>query len=339
MAEWFYNPETLLYERVDEPRWKRSLRFVALIAGVAAVVVFNFWIYLFVLGWELPRTVSLKKINSQWQTRIELMNRHLDFYEETLRGLEERDDNVYRAIYGLNSIPEEMFAHEYGDAHRYDYLDEGGASALLKRTRRRIDRLSKRVSVRSTALDEVCQLSGQAGDMLFCVPAVPPLCPDKRNVRKTSSFGYRRDPVRGGGEYHQGVDFAAKKGTPIYSTGDGVIEMADFKFRGYGNEVVINHGYGYSTRYAHLQTIEVAEGMKVRRGERIGTVGNSGKSTGAHLHYEVIYRGRRVNPLNYMDLNMPADEYFAMIRARSEETPYDKRKSTTELIRRRRNSQ
>src|SRR5574344_704082 len=131
-----------------------------------------------------------------------------------------------------------------------------------------------------------------------------------------------------------GQDFATKRGNPVYVTGGGVVEKANFQFNGYGNEIVVNHGYGYETRYAHLNTIEVTEGMKLQRGDRIGTVGATGKSTGSHLHYEVIYRGNRVNPLNYMDLSMPESEYRAMIEKRSAESPRGKMSSTTELLRR-----
>ena len=127
---------------------------------------------------------------------------------------------------------------------------------------------------------------------------------------------------------------ATATGTPVYATGDGVVTMAEFKSNGYGNQVVIDHGYGYQSRYAHLSVITVAEGMTVKRGEQIGNVGSTGKSTGAHLHYEVVYRGNRVNPMNYMDFNMSLDEYRSMIGTRRQESPVGKRTSTTELLRR-----
>ena len=170
--------------------------------------------------------------------------------------------------------------------------------------------------------------------MISCVPNVPPLMTSPGNFRLSSGFGYREDPVYGGAERHVGQDFAADKGTPVYVTGDGVVEKTSFQFRGYGNEIVIDHGYGYKTRYAHLNTIEVTEGMKLSRGDRIGTVGSTGKSTGNHLHYEVIYMGERKNPRNYMDVDMPADEYAALINRRGAENPVGKRSSTMELLRR-----
>jgi len=335
MVQWIYNPDTLLYERVDEPWWRRPLRIVCLVLGVAAVVVVNLWLYIFVLGFDLPKTAMLKKTNSMWQSRIEIFNRQLDFYDQTLSGLETRDDEVYRAIYGLDAVSGRS---GFGNKEFYDNLESEGASLQLRRTIRRLELMSVRATVESASLDEVHDISSHSGDMLSCVPSIPPLCPDRAIIHLSSSYGYRRDPVYGGGEFHQGQDFSARKGYPVYATGDGVVELADFKFRGYGNELVIDHGYGYKTRYAHLNTIEVAEGMKVSRGERVGTVGNSGKSTGAHLHYEVIYRDRRMNPLNYMDIDIPVKEYNSMVLTRKDESPYDKKRSTGELLRRRRDS-
>ncbi len=128
---------------------------------------------------------------------------------------------------------------------------------------------------------------------------------------------------------------AAPTGTPVFCTGDGVVVQAEFKSNGYGNQIVIDHGFGYQTRYAHLSVITVVAGMRVKRGEQIGNVGSTGKSTGPHLHYEVLYRDNRVNPMNYMDFNMPLDEYRAMIETRREDSPVGKKSSTTELLRRR----
>jgi murein DD-endopeptidase MepM/ murein hydrolase activator NlpD len=150
--------------------------------------------------------------------------------------------------------------------------------------------------------------------MASCIPAIPPINPDKRKYRLSSPFGYRSDPFSGRSTLHRGVDFSMKPGNPIYATGDGVVESVSFEFFGYGNSVVIDHGFGYKTRYAHMKTISVAEGMPVKRGECLGQSGNSGKSSGPHLHYEVLYKGRPVNPYNYYDLDMTPEEYATMVQ-------------------------
>ena len=265
---------------------------------------------------------------------MNLMDRQLDIYEQTLTGIEQRDDDVYRSIYGLNPIPEQVRNSGLEGVNRYAELDRLGANSHLRRAVRRLDDLTKRTYVRSKSLDEVRDLSRKAGDMISCVPNVPPILPAPGSYRLSSSFGYRIDPVYGGGERHGGQDFATKTGTPVYVTGDGVVEKTGMHLWGYGNEIVVDHGYGYQTRYAHLNTIEVAPGMKLHRGDRIGTVGNTGKSTGSHLHYEVIDKGNRVNPMNFLDMNMPEDEYRAMIERRSEEGRSTAAKSTMELLRR-----
>jgi murein DD-endopeptidase MepM/ murein hydrolase activator NlpD len=140
------------------------------------------------------------------------------------------------------------------------------------------------------------------------------MCPEKGSYRMSSSFGLRSDPFSGARTKHNGVDFAMKSGTPLYATGDGVVEKVKFELFGYGNQVVVNHGFGYKTRYAHMSVITVAEGMKLKRGQCLGLSGNSGKSSGPHLHYEVIYKGAHVNPANYYDLSIAVDEYSTMVQ-------------------------
>lgn len=336
MAKWVYNPETLLYEPQNESKGLKFLRICALVIIAPALAALYFWLYTSVFNLELPKTSFLRHKNAAYLAKIELLNRQMDIYEEALTGIEERDDHVYRSIYGLGEIPDEVKSSGFGDGERYTYLDEFGANATLKATVRRMDVLTKRAWLQSKALEEVDQLAKDAGDMIACVPSVPPILPETGKYHLSSPFGYRTDPVYGGGEYHAGQDIATHRGNPVYATGDGVIEVADFNFRGYGNEVLIDHGYGYKSHYAHLNTIEVVPGMTVHRGDRIGTVGNSGKSTGCHLHYEVIYLGSCVNPMNFMDMDMPIEEYKAMIAGRAQESVHGKKNSTSELLNRHR---
>lgn len=337
MAKLIYNPETLLYEIQEESKSRKAIIITLMAIGAVGLVCLYFWLYTCVFGWDLPKTAALKRRNARWQARMELVTRRLDVYEQTLEGIENRDDDVYRSIYGLNEVPAELSSSGPDWNSRYEELDRLGADQGLKSMVRRMDDLTRRVYVQGKALDEVAAVSRQTGDMISCVPSVPPVLPDPSKIHLSSPFGMRSDPVYGGGEYHTGQDIAADRGYPVYAPGDGVVEKAESNFGGYGNEVVINHGYGYKTRYAHLNTIEVAPGNKVKRGDRIGTVGSTGKSTGPHLHYEVIYRDERVNPMNYMDINMSLDEYKSMISQREAESPFGKRSSTSELIRRRSN--
>lgn len=333
IRNYIFNPETLLYEEADEPKIRRILRALAFAVGAVALASLYLWLYLSVFGLELPKTVFLKMQNARWAAKMEILGHQMDRAQLALKGVEERDDEVYRSIFGLNAVSEELKNSGIGGVNRYADLVEQGASPLLLETMKRLDLLSKRTYVQSRALDEIAAVSRNAGDMVSCIPSVMPVCPDRGKVHLTSPFGYRTDPIRGHRARHEGQDFGCAKGTPVYAPGDGVVEVTGSHFRGYGNEIIINHGYGYKTHYAHLNTIEVVEGMSVHRGQRIGTVGSTGKSTGPHLHYEVIYKGARVNPARYFDPSIPQEEYKAMIAEHNEDV--SRRPSTSDIINRR----
>jgi murein DD-endopeptidase MepM/ murein hydrolase activator NlpD len=287
---------------------------LVLFAGSLLLSVFYFWIYSSVLDLELPKTIILKKQNAEWASKMEVMNRQLDRYDESLTALQMRDDDIYRSIFGMHEIPAEIRNAGFGGVNRYEHLDGIDKQNLLKNTVVRLDVLTKKSYVQSKSFDEVAQLSKRAGDMASCIPAIPPVVPDRRIYRLSSGFGYRSDPFSGRSKRHTGVDFALKPGNPIYATGDGVVESVKFEFFGYGNQVVVDHGFGYKTRYAHLKSIGVIEGMKIKRGECIGESGNSGRSSGPHLHYEVMYKGNHVNPANYYDLTITPEEYSTMVQ-------------------------
>jgi len=334
MKNYIFNPETLLYEDRNEPPYFRKLRIAVLAAAGVGLVVLYFWLYLSVFHLELPKTAILRKQHLRMELKMDLLSRELDVCNRTLSGIEERGGKVYRSIYGLGDSPQGLRMPVFENTTSYKELNDRGANSQIKKIAWRMYDLEIRAYSQSKSLGEVGIVSAHAGEMISCVPAIPPLLPKPGTFHLSSSFGGRTDPVYGGYEFHTGQDFAAPHGTPVYSTGDGVVEKAEAKFRGYGNEIVINHGYGYKTRYAHLSTIEVTEGMKVLRGEKIGSVGCTGKSTGPHLHYEVIYRDKKVNPWSYMDLKMPVDEYQAMVDERKDSSPRGKVLSTSELLKR-----
>lgn len=314
------NPRTLAYEVKNRSKKMRVIRSVALLAASVALAVFYFWIYTSVFGLELPKTLMLKKKNAEWHSKLEVLNTQLDRYDEALVALQMRDDDIYRSIFGMHEIPAEVRNAGFGGVNRYEYLEGVDPSGSLKNTVMRLDVLTKKSYVQSKSFDEVAQLSKRAGDMASCIPAIPPVVPDKKIYRLSSSFGFRRDPFTGRSKRHSGVDFALKPGNPIYASGNGVVESVKFEFFGYGNSVLIDHGFGYKTRYAHLKSICVSEGMKIKRGECIGESGNSGRSSGPHLHYEVIYKDKHVNPANYFDLEITPEEYAAMVQNTADAT-------------------
>ena len=307
------DPETLLYEIENVSTKSRFLKMAALVVASVALSCVYLWLFTSVLGLELPKTTMLRKSNAKWISKLELMNRQLDMYDETLRGLGIRDDEIYRNIFGMNEIPQEVRNAGFGGVNRYAYLDNISENSLLKMTTIRLDVLTKKTFVQSKSFDDVESLSRRAGDMASCIPAVLPIVPDRSKFRLSSSFGYRSDPISGKTRMHTGFDFALKPGNPVYATGDGVVASVTFDLFNYGNSIVIDHGFGYKTRYAHLKTVLVTEGMKIKRGECIAESGNTGKSTGPHLHYEVMFKGKYVNPVNYFDLDMPIEEYSSMV--------------------------
>ncbi|MCQ2140311.1 MAG: M23 family metallopeptidase [Bacteroidales bacterium] len=312
------NPETLLFEQLKKvPLRRKFLKSMLLFLGSIALALLYFWIYTSVLKFDTPKTAILKWQNTSWNSKLEVLNANLDGYDDMLQGLETRDAEVYRSIFGLNDIPQELLHSGIASASRYDWLDGVSQGSQLRRTAERLDHLTKEVYVNSKSFDEVGTLSKMAGDMASCIPAIPPINPGGK-YHIASPFGHRTDPVYGGGEFHKGVDFATDKGTPIYATGDGVVDVIKYEFNGYGNQVIIDHGFGYKTRYAHMNVVYVAEGIKLKRGDCIGEVGSTGKSTGPHVHYEVLYKDTQVDPAAFYDLDLTKKEYEDLVRSRKE---------------------
>lgn len=320
MRKYILNPETLLYEIKEASLKSKIFKVILLLTGSIVLAVLYLWIYTSVFGLDLPKTALLKAEKARWDARIELMNSRLDRYEGNLDALRIRDDDIYRSIFGMNEIPSSVRNAGIGGVDKYSFLDGLESDNVLKNTAIRIDRLTRKAYVQSKSFDEVASISRTAGDMASCIPAIPPIIPDPSKYNLSSPFGYRSDPFTTNAKMHTGVDLAMKVGNPVFATGDAVVESVEFDFFGYGNSIILDHGFGYKTRYAHLNSVSVIEGMKVSRGDRIGEVGQSGRASGPHLHYEVLYKGERVNPANYFDLSMSVQEYQAMVDKRQGES-------------------
>ena len=320
MRNYILNPETLLYEIKEVSLKSKLFKVLLLLTGSIALAVLYLWFFTSVLGIDLPKTALLKAEKARWASRIEVLNSHLDRYESNLQALQVRDDDIYRSIFGMNEVPSNVRLAGIGGVDKYSFLDGLESDNALKNTAIRIDRLTRMAYVQSKSLDEVASISKTAGDMASCIPAIPPIIPDASKYNLSSPFGYRSDPFTGEARLHTGVDLAMKVGNPVYATGDGVVEAVNFEFFGYGTTLIIDHGFGYKTLYAHLNSVNVIEGMNVKRGDCIAEVGQSGRASGPHLHYEVHYKGERVNPANYFDLSMSKDEYLAMVGKRQAES-------------------
>jgi murein DD-endopeptidase MepM/ murein hydrolase activator NlpD len=245
-----------------------------------------------------------------WRARVERLSTHMDHQEELLSLLEVRDDKIYRSVYGLDEIPPEVRGSGIGGENRYEKL----AGTSLEAVVRRQDIIEKRAYVQSKSFDDITILQNSAGDMAAHIPAIPPMSTDRNTYHMSSPFGFRSDPLLGYTKRHTGMDFACPPGNPIYATGDGVVVKVAHERKGYGNHVEIDHGFGYKTRYAHMSEIFVEEGQKLLRGDCIGLSGKSGRITGPHLHYEIMYRKDYVNPALYMDLDISPKDYYELVR-------------------------
>lgn len=299
------------------PRKYLPKAFIVLLLASGLAVLY-LYLYPSLFGQDLPKTAWLRRRNAEWTSRIEVIRMEQQNLDEILEGLKGRDENLYRAIFGLGNIPDEVRNSGLGGRTRYNWLEGVGSGSTLAQTALRSDILTKKAYIQSKSYDEIESIARKAGDMASCIPAIPPMKPGTFSL--SSPFGYRSDPINGDSKLHSGMDFACPPGNPVYASGSGKVESVGNEFTGYGNSVVIDHGFGYKTRYAHLRDIYVVEGMDIRRGDLLGTSGNSGRVTGPHLHYEVYYKGGVVNPHNYMDLTMSQEEYEALVKARSEDS-------------------
>lgn len=305
-----YNPKTQAYDRIYPTLKHRVItavrRFFAN-AGVAAAV---FVILLLIFG--SPSEKELRTENSRLKSQYELMSKELDNALGVLQDIQERDDNLYRVIFNADPIPADIRTSSYIGTNRYDSLENMQNARLVINTTHKLDLLKKQLYIQSNSFDEIVRLCKGKDKMYKCIPAIQPVA-NKNLKSMASGYGKRIDPIYGTARYHEGMDFSAEIGTAIYATGDGVVEEVGWE-SGYGKSVVINHGYGYKTRYAHMNDYNVRKGEKVVRGQIIGEVGNTGKSTGPHLHYEVRLKGKAVNPVNYYFMDLTPEEYDEMIK-------------------------
>ena len=311
-----FNAQTLAYEVHRTSLRKRFSKGLLLFSLSLAAFAGYYFLYTQYLGFETPKTAYLKQRYAAANSKFELLERKFEQSNQALAELQMRDNNIYRPIFGMEELSQDVRNAGFGGVNRYAHLQAASSSQSLMDAVKRMDVIYKKAFVQSRSYDEVSLLAKRADEMAQCVPAIPPVALE--NVRLSSLFGYRTDPVYGSRRMHQGVDLSGNRGEPIYSAGNGTVVEVRRNFFGYGREIVVDHGFGYKTRYAHLQEMFVKVGDEVKRGEQIATMGNTGKSVGVHLHYEVIYRERRVNPLNYYNQEVKGEEYMAMVNRRDE---------------------
>lgn len=305
-----YNPQTVKYEKV-KLTWKdKFFRFLTyFFATIVIAVAYNL---VFSAFFDTPKEKGLKRENEQLKLQYEILNKRFDLVENTLQDLQQRDNNIYRVIFETDPIPPSIREAGYGGTERYKKLKNLDNSELVVKTAKRLDKLSKQLYVQSRSYDQIINMADNKEEMLSSIPAIMPIS-NEDLTRTASGYGWRIHPIYKIKKFHEGMDFTASTGTEIYATGDGVVETVKKSYRGYGKRVVIDHGFGYKTRYAHLADFNVRKGQKVKRGDIIGYVGNSGLSVAPHLHYEVEKDGEKINPVHYYFNDLSPEQYEKMI--------------------------
>lgn len=314
--KYYYDTETCKYERVKVGTWDIALSLmgflsVATVIAITMVLVYNIY-------FESPKEALQKKENEELRLYYDILNREMDAAQEMMVALQKRDDDIYRVINEAEPIPRTIREGGIGGTKRYKKLLEQGLEQekLILSTLKKIESLKKQMYIQTKSYDEIVLLAKNKDQMYASIPAIQPVT-NKELTRLASGFGRRIDPIYKVRRMHYGVDFSAPRGTPVYTTGDGVVKKVKTNYGGYGKEILIDHGYGYVTRYAHLSEFNIKKGQKVKRGECIGYIGSTGKSTAPHLHYEVIKDKRKVNPVHYFYNDLNEKEYQKILELSS----------------------
>lgn len=315
-AKFIIDPLTLSVKQVEKSGKYITAR---LLSGIGLSVILGFAIaFAYFRFANSPRENSLSREINYYELKIQLLNNKADKVLDILSTLQDKDDRTYRTIFAMKPLSDEMRNAGIGgpvdNTAKFDVVENGD---LLKSTYQKLRAINSRLVIQGKSFTDLTEMVRNKEKMLASIPSIMPV--DKNKIHISSGFGWRQNPfTRSGSQFHPGIDFAGKIGTPIYATGDGVVTDPLGSMTGYGNVIVIDHGYGFQTLYAHLSKKLVNEGEKVKRGQIIGLLGNSGPSTGPHLHYEVHRNGEKVNPINYIYSGFTNEEFQQMIKEAEE---------------------
>ena len=310
--KYYFDSESLSYKPVIRSRTLQVSNFILFILSASIFGVFSLFILLNSEVISTPKEIIQERELENLTLQYDLMNLKLNQIENVLENVQERDNNLYRVYFEASPIPKSERIVGFGGINRYKNLEGYDNSKIIIDANKRLDILSKQLVVQSKSLDEIEFLASNKGDLLAAIPSIQPIR-NKDLTRLASGYGYRIDPFTKKPRMHYGMDFTAPKGTPIYATGDGIVKRADNRASGYGKHIRIDHGFGYVSLYAHLSKYEAKRGQKVKRGEVIGYVGNTGRSAGPHLHYEIFKDGKKINPLNFYYGNLSSEEFDVLL--------------------------
>jgi murein DD-endopeptidase MepM/ murein hydrolase activator NlpD len=309
-----FNPESLSFDRIR--LGIRTLLFRSLAYFIGSVFIALIYWTIFAAFFDSPKEKALKREVQQMTIQYELIHREMADVENVLVDLQKTDDNLYRTIFEAEPIPSTLRDGGMGGVNRYEALEGYNNSNLVIETANRLDKIRKKIYVQSKSFDDLIKLAKNKEAMLKCLPAIIPIS-NKDLTRTASGYGWRIHPLYRISKFHYGMDFTAPLGTDIYATANGTVVGVLTAQRGLGKHIIIDHGFGYSTIYAHLSNFNVRVGQKVQRGDIIGFVGSSGTSVANHLHYEIKLNGVNVDPVNYYFEDLSAADYEKMVEIAS----------------------
>ena len=309
--KYFFNTHTLRFEKIEVPFKVRLLQTIGFIlASIGVGVLFVAILFQYI---DSPKERLLRQQNIAYKESYAVLQERMKQLELQMVELEQRDNEVYRSIFEATPIPDSARVKEMLAKNEIRLIQSLSNTELIENMRNQLNNLSLRMSFQSKSFVEITTMVKNKEKLLRAIPAIQPVS-NKNLKRVASGFGYRIDPLYKDFRLHAGLDFSAPTGTPIYATSDGVVQTAGFSTDGYGNKVVINHGYGFQTLYGHMVRVKAKPGQSVKRGEVIGYVGSTGKSTGSHLHYEVIKRGAKVDPVYYFFNDLTPAQFDRLLK-------------------------
>ena len=309
--KYYYNTHTLRYEKLETPLRVRLLRlfgFIAASISAAIIIVAVAFQYI-----DSPKEKILQQENDDMKDNYGVLQERVQQLQKQMIELQNRDNNVYRSIFESTPIPDSARLKEMEKSKEVQLVQSMGESQLVKSLTEQLNTLSKRVAYQNKSYGAIDDMVKNKEKLLAAIPAIQPVS-NKDLTRIASGFGYRIDPVYKVTKFHAGLDFTAPQGTPIYATADGIVKEADYNAGGFGNHVIISHGYGYETLYGHMYRIKTKVGARISRGEVIGYVGSTGKSTGPHCHYEVHKDGEPVDPVYYFYNDLTPEQYDRLLK-------------------------
>ncbi len=309
-----YNEQTLSFERISKPGRVRLMKNSLLLFSIATVSAIAYLIFNGTI--QSPGEQFLTKELGQMERHYDALTSEIDGLSQELNSLQTKDAEVHRMIFGMTPLDSSMWEGGIGGHEKHQYLTKySNTTDIIETSLDKVEKLKRQLNLQKKSLDTLYTKAVERESRLAAIPSIKPIQEDKlkRKIRHLSGYGFRIHPVHKVKKFHKGIDFTCPRGTAIQATGNGVVKKVEKRRSGYGKNVLIDHGFGFETLYAHMNDIDVKTGQKVTKGQKIGTVGSSGTSTAPHLHYEVRINGKAVNPIDYCMDGLSSEEYQELV--------------------------